>query len=375
MRSVVFLARKDLGHMFRAWETWLWAFLMPLVFFYFIGTISGGAHSPAARQTLAVVVPPDAGFLAEQLEGKLQRHYQVVRTPEDAAARFRRSLRLPAGFTGQVLAGKPVKVTLRLSEEGMGGEYDRFRVSRAVYTLLADLIVASRGGSVPQAEALAEVQRRPRSLALSVESAGPQRRPPAGFEQAVPGTMVMFLLLVMLTTGGVWLVIERNQGILARLAAAPLSRGTIVAGKCAARWILGLVQMAFAMLAGALLFGVHWGRNWPAIVLLLALYAGLWAMLSLLLGSLARTEQQVVGLGVIAANVLAALGGCWWPIEITPLWAQKLALLFPTGWAMDALHKLVSFGEPAGAILPHLAAILTAALAAGWAASRRFRFQ
>jgi ABC-type multidrug transport system permease subunit len=90
---------------------------------------------------------------------------------------------------------------------------------------------------------------------------------------------------------------------------------------------------------------------------------------------LARTEQQVVGLGVIAANVLAALGGCWWPIEITPLWTQKLALLFPTGWAMDALHKLVSFGEPAGAILPHLAAILTAALAAGWAASRRFRFQ
>lgn len=185
----------------------------------------------------------------------------------------------------------------------------------------------------------------------------------------------MFILLAMLTSGGVWLVIERRQGILARLAATPLSREAIVAGKCAARWTLGVVQMAFAMLAGAMLFGVRWGPNWPAVVLLLALYAGLWAMVGVLLAGLARTEQQVIGLGVIAANVLAALGGCWWPIEITPLWAQKLALLFPTGWAMDALHKLVSFGEPAKAILPHLAATLTAALVAGQAALRRFRFQ
>lgn len=376
MRSVIFVARNDLSHMFRARETWLWAFLMPLAFFYFIGTMSGGARSPSTRETLAVVVPPDAGFLAEHLERKLQRNYRVVRVTEEAApARFRRSLRLPPGFTEQVLAGKPATVTLTLAEEGLAGDYDHFRVSRAVYTLLADLIVASRDGVAPRAEALAELERRAHSLTLAVEPAGPRRLTPRGFEQAVPGTMVMFILLAMLTSGGVWLVIERRQGILARLAATPLSREAIVAGKCAARWTLGVVQMAFAMLAGAMLFGVRWGPNWPAVVLLLALYAGLWAMVGVLLAGLARTEQQVIGLGVIAANVLAALGGCWWPIEITPLWAQKLALLFPTGWAMDALHKLVSFGEPAKAILPHLAATLTAALVAGQAAVRRFRFQ
>jgi len=310
------------------------------------------------------------------LERKLQRHYQVVRLQQQSvSARFRRSLRLPPGFTARVLAGEPVKVTLTLAEEGLGGDYDRFRVTRAVYTLLAELIVLAKDGSLPQAEALAELDRRPRSLTLALESAGPRRSPPRGFEQAVPGTMVMFLLLSMLTSGGVWLVIERHQGILARLAATPMSRGTIVAGKCAARWVLGLLQMAFAMLVGAVFFGVRWGPNWHFIVLLLAFYAGLWAMVGILLGSLARTEQQVIGLGVIAANVLAALGGCWWPLEITPLWAQKLALLLPTGWAMDALHKLVSFGEPARTILPHLAATLVAALLAAWAAVPRFRFQ
>jgi ABC-type multidrug transport system permease subunit len=83
----------------------------------------------------------------------------------------------------------------------------------------------------------------------------------------------------------------------------------------------------------------------------------------------------VIGIGVLSKNVMAALGGCWWPIEITPAWMQKLSLALPTGWAMDALHKLVSFGEAPASVLPHLFVLATASLAAGWIAARRFRFQ
>ena len=49
--------------------------------------------------------------------------------------------------------------------------------------------------------------------------------PPIGFSQAVPGTMVMFTMLVLLTSGAVTLVVERDQGLLRRLASAPISRG------------------------------------------------------------------------------------------------------------------------------------------------------
>ncbi len=374
--AVAFLARKDLALMFRARETWVWAFFMPLVFFYIIGATSGGYGRPATREAIALLAPDNAGFLADHLARRLERHYRVVRVSDEALqARYRRRLTIPPHFTDKVTAGRQATVALTLAGEGIGLEYDRLRVARAVYTVLADLIVVSDAGGAPDAQALVELDRKPRLITLRVESAGPRRRPPAGFEQAVPGNMVMFVLLTTLITGGVWLVIERDQGILRRLAAAPLSRGAIVAGKCASRWILGLVQVGFSMAAGTLLFKVHWGAHWPAVVVLLACYAALTAMLGVLLGSLARSQRQVIGLGVISANLLAALGGCWWPIEITPLWAQKLALLLPTGWAMDALHKLVSFGEPAAATLPHLAVMATATLAAGWAAARRFRFQ
>ena len=376
LRQILFVARADLRGMLRARETWIWAFLMPVLFMYVIGTVSGGFVRPVRRAVLAMLAPADAGFLADHLQRKLARHYAVTRVPDESAlTRYRRRLILPANFTSALLGGSPATIRLILEDEGLPADYDRFRVSRAVYQALADLAVISRRDRQVRPEALVELEETPRTLTMAVESAGPRRNPPTGFEQAVPGILVMFLLLTMLINGGVGIVVDRNQGILRRLAATPLRRSAIVAGKCGARWTLGLIETALAMVAGARLFGVNWGRNWPAVAGLLAVYALLVAMLGILLGNLAKNERQIVGLGVISANVLAALGGCWWPIEITPLWAQKLALLLPTGWAMDGLHKLVSFGEPVNAVLPHLAITAAAALAAAVVAARSFRWE
>jgi ABC-type multidrug transport system permease subunit len=187
--------------------------------------------------------------------------------------------------------------------------------------------------------------------------------------------MVMFTLLMLFTTGGVTLTMERNQGILRRLASSPMSRGAVVLGKWGARMSLGVIQIAFAMIAGSLLFHVRWGPNLPMVVLVLLVYGSLAAALGMLLGNFGRTEGQVIGLGVIASNLFAGLGGCWWPIEITPLWTQKLALAFPTGWTMDALHKLMNFGASPASVLPNLCVTTVAALVAGYVLSRSFRFQ
>jgi ABC-type multidrug transport system permease subunit len=148
-----------------------------------------------------------------------------------------------------------------------------------------------------------------------------------------------------------------------------------VLGKWGGRLALGFVQIAFAMIAGTVLFGMKWGPSLPMILFLLLGWGGLCAWLALLLGSLVQTEGQAIAVGVLASNALAALGGCWWPIEITPGWMQTISKLLPTGWAMDAMHKLISFQSGATSGLPHVAILLAAALAVGWLAARRFRFQ
>ena len=379
IRDAFFLARMDLRLLFRSWTTWLWAFAMPVVFFYFIGTVTGGARraEEQRKEQVAVFAPADAGFLAGQLVRRLEeRDYQVVRArSEQEFGGYSLRLRLPAGFTDSVLAGRQAAVRLESGAGGLDASFDQVRVSRAVYTVLADLIAVSRRGGVLTGERFQRLAEEPRNVTLAVESAGARVTPPSGFQQSVPGNLVMFVMLVMFTTGAVTLTLERNQGILRRLASAPMARLAVVAGKCGARMGLGGVQIAFAMLAGTVLFRVDWGPHPAMVVAVLAGYAAVAALGGMLLGNFSRTEGQAIGIGVVITNVLAALGGCWWPIEITPGWVQKLALLLPTGWTMDALHKLMSFGAAPAAVLPHLAAQAGLAVACAWLLARRFRFQ
>jgi ABC-2 type transport system permease protein len=383
---VWFIAVHDLRYMLRRRETLLWTFVMPIVFFYFIGTVTGGRTRGTAGDTLAVRVGPDAGFLADVVIERLQEQdFHVVRLDASAASpgvptaafeSYERRMDIGPGFTAAALSGGMPPLTFVRSSEGMAAEYTDFRVRRAAYTAMAD-VVAARATVAAEVTAadVERVHRAPRGVLVQTTAAGRRGRVPTGFEQSVPGTMVMFAMLVLLTGGTTVLVVERRLGLLRRLASAPISRRAVVTGKWTSKLALALVQMTFALLTGRLLFGVSWGPHWPMVLLVLLFYAAFLASLGLLIGSLARTEAQAVALGVLASNMAGALGGCWWPIEITPPYMQKLALALPTGWAMDALHKLVSFQMGPASVLPHLAVFAVATLATGALAVRTFRYQ
>ena len=376
-RDALYLAGKDLRMMFRERHTWIWVFLMPILFFYFIGTVTGGFSRPGPSvERIGLYAPGKDDLLAGQLQRRLETQgYKVARVDEQKLPSYARRIRVPEGFTESVLAGHQVVVKLSRTGGGLGADYDDIRVKRAAYSVLADLIVAKKDGAPLTGAALEKLVAAPRAITLSVAPAGKRKMIPGGFQQAVPGTMVMFLMLVMFTTGGVSLQQERTLGILLRLASTPMSRGAVVLGKWLCRFVLGMIQIAFAMLAGTLLFKVDWGPYLPAVLVLLLAYAALAAAAGMILGNFGKTEGQVIGLGVILSNVLAMAGGCWWPAEITPLWAQRLGLLIPTGWAMNGLHRLISFGDSPLAVVPHIAAMVAAALTAGWILARKFRFQ
>jgi len=379
LRDAAFVARTELASTLRQREAIVWILVMPILFFYFIGTVTGGfgRGGGSAKSPLALHAGEDGGFLLGELEKRLGERGFAVRHPDDPNfADTKRRLEVPANLTSGVLAGTPAKLAYHGSREGLDGDYDALRVQRAAYTVLADLVAAAEtSGEKPGPEDFAALARHPRALVLASTSAGKRVEPPVGFEQTIPGTMTMFTLIVLLTTGAVRLSIERREGQLRRLASTPIRRSDIVLGKWAGRLGLGLVQIAVAMVAGALFFKISWGQSFPMVCVVMLAWASLAASLSLVLGTLARTDGQAIAVGVLASNVLAALGGCWWPIEVTPPWMQKLALCLPTGWTMDALHKLVSFGEGWASAVPHVVVLSAAAIASGWLAAKLFRFQ
>ncbi len=374
LRDAVFIARKELAYSLKQRETLVWVFVMPIVFFYFIGTVTGGFGGGGDTKTpLALVGGENGGFLATELSKRLDERGFAVDAASPPSAR--RRLGIPPDLTDQVLAGKPVHLSFHGSDEGLDGDYDALKVQRAAYTVLADLVVTSQSGSTPTAEDFAALAKKPRALTFATSSAGKRADPPIGFEQTIPGTMTMFTLIVLLTSGAVRLAIERREGQLRRLASTPISRGEIVLGKWVGRLGLGLVQIAVAMVAGVALFHMHWGSAFPMVCVVMFCWASLAASLSLVLGSVARTDGQAVAIGVLTSNVLAALGGCWWPIEITPPVMQKIANYLPTGWTMDALHHLVSFRSGWQSAVPDVLLLAVAAIVAGWLAAKWFRFQ
>jgi len=384
MRSLWFVARTEIAHQLRRRETLMWVFVMPVIFFYFIGTVSGrmGIEPGARGDRLALRAPADGGFLVDELVRRLEAQQFVVERPatEEAFQQYTRRLTVPAPkdgktFTEAVIAGEQQTLDYRSRTEGPGADYERLRIGRAVYSLLADIVVAGESAPAPDEAALRAVAAAPRPVRLEVTSAGRRREPPSGYAQTIPGTMVMFTMLVLLTGGAISLVVEREQGLLRRLASTPITRATVVAGKWTGKLLLGLVQIGFALIAGTVLFHMNWGGSLPMVLVVLFGWAAFCASLGFLLGNLARTPAQMAGAGVLTTLVLAALGGCWWPIEITPPWMQHFAVALPTGWTMDAMHKLISFGDGPASVLPHLAAILASAAVLGVASAKTFRYQ
>jgi len=328
--------------------------------------VSSAVHD-AIESLQTVLLPPvlelEVGPLVEPAPGAV---------PESEP---RRVLEVPADLTARALAGETTTLHLRRASEGFSANFDDVRVGRALYTVLLDLAVLRAEGEPIEPAAFAHLREAPRALALDVHSAGARRRPPTGKQQSIPGTMVMFTLILLLTGGSVPVVLERRAGLLRRLASTPIARGEVVAGRWLSNFVLGLIQLAWALVIGTLLFDMDWGPHPVAVALVLVPWAGLCSGFALVLSSLARTEGQVVGIGVLASNLLAALGGCWWPIEIAPGWMQGLARLLPTGWIMEALHALINFQRAPASVWPQALALALAALLVTSIGARLFRYE
>ncbi|MFO0841218.1 MAG: ABC transporter permease [Gemmataceae bacterium] len=177
------------------------------------------------------------------------------------------------------------------------------------------------------------------------EGSGLLRRGAHRYQVLVPAYTVMFSFFLVMTVGWVF-VSERRQGTLKRLKAAPITRGQVLLGKLLPCYLISLGQGVFLLVAGRLLFGMRWGpEQWPLLaqaawLLLVVVSTSLAAMgLALLVAALAKTEVQVALYGAVPVLVLALIGGCVLPREMMPAETQKLSLITPQGWALDAYRE------------------------------------
>lgn len=188
----------------------------------------------------------------------------------------------------------------------------------------------------------------------------------------IPGYLVMFVFFAA-ALGAETIIRERQNQTLERLVAGSVPRDVIVFGTFAGTMAKGLVQIIIFWTAGILVFKVDFGSHPLAVVIFSLLVVVMSSAFAVMLATLVKTRRSAGSLSVFASLVLAPLGGCWWPLFITPRWLQFMARVTPHAWATTAFNKLMLFGAGIGDVVPEMLVLLGFSLLFGAIAIVRFR--
>jgi ABC-2 type transport system permease protein len=178
------------------------------------------------------------------------------------------------------------------------------------------------------------------------------------FDQYVPGFGITFLLIGMMLGIALTLFDERDWGTLKRLQVSGAPLTGLLLGKLFARLIVGVVQMVLLFAVGWALFGITLGRSPLALLIPTIGISFAAAALGLVVASISPAHDSVMPLGVTVSMAMAAIGGCWWPLDFEPSWMRALANWMPTTWTMQAFNDLMIRNQPPSAALWPLAATL-----------------
>ena len=346
MRNIFTIAMNDIYIFLKDVTGYIWLFAMPLLFTLFFGFVMRpGSGEPANPRPSVLIDNQDKGYCGALLMREMDAQGMNL-VDQDSETKPNRGIRIPADFTQRIENKERVDVTFFKIEDSSpeAAAMVELRLTRALIGLTSGLFSLATDNYVPLTEeSLRERLTREDAVLLNSSFAG-RRQIPSGFQQSVPAYMVMFILMNLLVYGGVTLASERTSGVLRRIAVHPITRGQLMVGKILGLFLLGVVQIVFFLTSGRLLFGVDYAGNLGLILVTLLILAWFSAGLGLLIGAVLKRPEQVQGTCLLVSLLMAALGGCWWPMEIVPDFMRRVGHLFPTAWSMDALHQLISFG-------------------------------
>lgn len=174
----------------------------------------------------------------------------------------------------------------------------------------------------------------------------------------------LFAIFFIIVPLAINLVKEKNQGTFVRLRTNPVSYATVLGGKTVVYLGVCLIQFTLMLLVGIYLFpaiglpGLDVSGKLPMLYIV-ALFSGLAAIgLGLLLGTIAKTQEQAAPFGATLVVILAALGGVWVPVFVMPKFMQLISKISPMNWGLEAFYDVFLRNVHFAEILPEISLLL-----------------
>ena len=192
-----------------------------------------------------------------------------------------------------------------------------------------------------------------------VPKKGDQEIIPNSTQHNVPA-WTLFAIFFIVIPLSINLVKEKNQGTLIRLRTNPVPYFTVIAGKTITFLIICMIQFYLMVAVGVYLFP-H--LNLPALQVegimglmsIVALFSGFAAIgFGILLGTIAKTQEQSAPFGATSVVILAAVGGVWVPVFAMPKVMQVIAGISPMNWGLNAFYDVILRNATLIDILPEI---------------------
>ena len=347
MRPVLAIAGTELRRFARDRSNIFFSLIFPLLLVVVIGLQFGGQGG-----TARVVIAGEGGELRSALTTELEDADATVSTGDadamrEQVARGRADVGLLVADDAEqsFAAGRPAEIELIVSSEaGAPGAVQV--VLTALQTLSLDQtelsVLTSRG--VPEGEATAALDQARADVApidISVVDVDDIAQELGGLGQFDLGAATMLLLFVFLSTLGsaVTLIQSRRLGVQRRVLAAPVSGTQAILGQMLGRWVIASAQGVYIMVASIVLFDVDFG-SLPLALLILLVFGAVATGAAMLLGAVMDNEGAANGVAVGGGLVLAALGGCMFPLEMFPDTLRTVANVTPHAWGYEAFAEI-----------------------------------
>ncbi|MCP4152359.1 MAG: ABC transporter permease [bacterium] len=338
MKKVWHIAFLDIKLMVRDKLFFFWTLVFPLVFILIFGNIYRGDGAPS--KAALTVLNLDQGQWGAYFVEKLQSPGIALKAVEKEPEKYNRMLIIPADFSKKIEEKKAQQLEFKKKESANvnAAAQAEIKIVQGIVKILTELILN------PDTETFFQERTEFKNI-LTIKAQFPEntlQKIPTGFDHVIPGTMVQFILMMVLIYGGVTVMTDRKRRVLLRIMYSSASIVELWGGKYLGRLMLGLLQAFILIVTGKLFFGLNLGNTFLSFLTVLIFSMAI-ASLSIFMGCILSSEDLIEGVSVLLANMFAALGGCWWPIEIVPQTFKTLGMISPAYWAMDAFHKVIFF--------------------------------
>jgi ABC-2 type transport system permease protein len=350
---------------------------LPIMLILVIGFVSGRS----ARAPLGIV-ENDHGPIALRLVSILDQSPSVQVHIESSPASERDAvlrgtllgaLVVPSDFDATVRAGSSADLQVLGRVGNTGATQAQVAVSAAYGVLVAEWASAERlatASGVSEIRAFASVENTTNAASRTAASKY-EGNQPGPYSYTTAANLVLFVFLTLLVTSS-GLVETRRTGLLRRMLVSPTPARVVVLGQLVSATVIGLMQAVGLLVVGTLVFGVKWGD--PFGVLLLVVVLAIAASgASVLLGTVARSQEQAVAVGIVAAVAFGMLGGCMWPLDNVGPLMRNVGHISPQAWAMDGFVRLIFGHSGIVGVLPDVGVLALFAVALVAIATNRLR--